>query len=71
MQSVVMLSVIYDECLKQVHYAECYYADCRYAECRYTKCRYAECRGTPKTLSRDLHSSLSSHTNSAEEKKFF
>jgi hypothetical protein len=29
-----MLSVNYDECRKQAHYAECCYADCRYAKCR-------------------------------------
>jgi hypothetical protein len=36
-----MLNVIYDECRKQTHYAEC-----RDAECRYPECRYAECRST-------------------------
>ncbi len=35
-----MLSVVYTECRKQTHYAQCHYA-----ECRYTECRYAECRG--------------------------
>jgi hypothetical protein len=35
-----MRSVIYTECRKQAHYAEC-----RYAECHYVECRYAECRG--------------------------
>jgi hypothetical protein len=29
-----MLRIIYVECLKQAHYAECRYAECRYAECR-------------------------------------
>jgi hypothetical protein len=29
-----MLSVIYAECRKQAHYAECHYTECRYAECR-------------------------------------
>ncbi len=29
-----MLSVVYIECHKQTHYAECRYAECRYAECR-------------------------------------
>ncbi len=29
-----MLSVIYAECRKKAHYAECHYAECRYAECR-------------------------------------
>ncbi len=29
-----MLRVIYGECRKQAHYAECHYAECRYAECR-------------------------------------
>ncbi len=29
-----MLSVIYAECRKQAHDAECHYAECRYAECR-------------------------------------
>jgi hypothetical protein len=32
MHSVVMMSVIYGECRKQAHYAECHYAECRYAE---------------------------------------
>ncbi len=32
--------VIYAECSKLAHYAEC-----RYAECRYAECRYAESRG--------------------------
>jgi hypothetical protein len=45
-----MLSVIYAECHKQTHcaecrYAECHYAECHYAECRYAECHYAECRG--------------------------
>ncbi len=45
-----MLSVIYAECRKKNHYAECLNAECRYAgclyvECRYTRCRSAECRG--------------------------
>ncbi len=29
----LMLGVIYAECHKQAHYAECLYAECRYAEC--------------------------------------
>jgi hypothetical protein len=29
-----LLSVIYAECLKQAHYAECHYAECCYVECR-------------------------------------
>jgi hypothetical protein len=41
MQSVVMLSVIYAECPKQAHYAECHNAECHYAECRYAECRGA------------------------------
>jgi hypothetical protein len=28
-RSVIMLSVIYAECRKQTHYAECHYAECR------------------------------------------
>jgi hypothetical protein len=28
-----MMSVVYAECHKQTHYAECRYAECRYAEC--------------------------------------
>ncbi len=28
-----LLSVIYAECRKQAHYAECHYGECRYAEC--------------------------------------
>jgi hypothetical protein len=43
--SVSMLSVIYVECRKQAHYAECHYAECHYAECHYAECHYAECRG--------------------------
>jgi hypothetical protein len=39
-----VLSVIYAECRKQAHYAECRYAECHYAECRYAECRYAEYR---------------------------
>jgi hypothetical protein len=35
-----MLSVVYAECLKQTHYAECHYAECRYA-----KCHFAEIHG--------------------------
>ncbi len=31
-----MLSVVYGECHKQAHYAECHYAEFRYAECRGT-----------------------------------
>ncbi len=38
-----MLIVVYPECRKQTHYAECRYAKCRYAECRYAKCRSAPC----------------------------
>ncbi len=37
-----MLSVIYAECHKQAHDAECYNAEFRYAECRYAECRSAE-----------------------------
>jgi hypothetical protein len=42
MQNVVclvsfMLSVIYVECRKEAHYAECRYAECRYAESRGAK----------------------------------
>jgi hypothetical protein len=38
-----MLDVIYAECRKLAHYAECLYAECRYPECRYAECHYAEC----------------------------
>ncbi len=42
-----MLSVIYTECLKLGHYAQCCYAECHYAEClklgHYAQCCYAEC----------------------------
>ncbi len=31
-----MQSVIYTDCSKQAHYAQCYYAECRYDECRGT-----------------------------------
>ncbi len=34
MQSVVMLRVVYGDCRKQAHYAECLCAECRFAECR-------------------------------------
>ncbi len=55
MLSVVMLRVIYTECLpywmsfmlsvaNKPFYDEWRYADCRYAECRYAECHYAECR---------------------------
>jgi hypothetical protein len=39
-----MLNVIYAECSKQTHYAECRYAECHYAEYRYAECRHAEYR---------------------------
>jgi hypothetical protein len=39
-----MLSVIYVECGKQAHCAECH------VEYRYPECRYPECRGSIKTL---------------------
>ncbi len=29
-----LLRVIYAECRKQAHYAECHYTECRYAKCR-------------------------------------
>ncbi len=38
MLNVVMLIVVYPECRKQTHYAECRYAECRYAECRSAPC---------------------------------
>jgi hypothetical protein len=41
MLSVIMLNVIYAECLKYALYAECHYAECRYTECRYADCRSA------------------------------
>ncbi len=34
MLSVVVLNVIYAECLKCALYAQCHYAECCYAECR-------------------------------------
>jgi hypothetical protein len=40
---LLMLSVIYAECHKYAHYAECHYAECCYAECHYAECHYAEC----------------------------
>jgi hypothetical protein len=40
---LLILSVIYAECHKYAHYAQCHYAECRYAECHYAECRYAEC----------------------------
>jgi hypothetical protein len=43
-----MLSVIYAECCKRVHNAQCHYAECHYAECHYAECHYAECRGAAK-----------------------
>jgi hypothetical protein len=47
--SVVMLSVIYAECRKEAHYAQCHYAECRkeahYAEGHYPQCHYAVCGG--------------------------
>jgi hypothetical protein len=38
-----MLNVIYAECRKHAHYAECLYAVCHYTECLYAECHYAEC----------------------------
>jgi len=38
MLSLVLLNVVYAECLKR-----CLNAECRYAECCYAECRYAEC----------------------------
>jgi hypothetical protein len=40
-----MLSVIYAECRKKVHYAEC----------RYVESRYGECRGAQLTIIRNHH----------------
>jgi hypothetical protein len=40
MQNIVMMSVDYDECHIQAHFAESHNAECHYA-----KCRSAECRG--------------------------
>ncbi len=34
MLSAFKLRVIYAECRKEAHYAECCYAECRHAECR-------------------------------------
>ncbi len=36
-----VLPVVYAECHKLVHYAECHYAECHYGECYYTQCRGA------------------------------
>jgi len=33
-----MLSVVYAECLKNAHYAECRYVESRYAEGLYAEC---------------------------------
>ncbi len=49
MRSVVMLRVIYAECRKQTHYAECHYAECRYVDCRYAECRGPCWKGLPGT----------------------
>ncbi len=46
MTNVILLRIVYAECLTKVRYAECRYAECSYAECSYAECRYAECRGT-------------------------
>ncbi len=48
-----MLSVIYDECRKQAHYAQCHYG-----KCCYTECRYAKGRCHVKLTKSDKHSSL-------------
>jgi hypothetical protein len=32
--SVARLSVLYAQCRKQTHNAECHYGECRYADCR-------------------------------------
>jgi hypothetical protein len=45
MLSIITLSIIYAECRKQAHNAECRCAECRYAGCRYADCRYADCHG--------------------------
>jgi hypothetical protein len=42
MQSVVILRVVYGECRKQAHYAECHYAECRFPERRCAECRGAK-----------------------------
>jgi hypothetical protein len=33
----IVLNVIYAECCKHAHYAQCLYAECRYAKCRGAK----------------------------------
>jgi hypothetical protein len=53
--SFMLNVVVYGECRKQTHdaechyaeccYAECHYAECCYVECHYAECHYAECRG--------------------------
>jgi hypothetical protein len=45
MLSVVMLNVVYAECLQCALYAEYHYA-----ECHYTQCRYAACHGAQNVL---------------------
>jgi hypothetical protein len=52
MLSVVMLDVVYAECLECALNAVCLecalYAECHYVKCRYAECRYAERRGAIK-----------------------
>jgi hypothetical protein len=48
MQIVVMMNVVYAQCLKYALYAECHFAECRYAEGHFAECRYAECHGASK-----------------------
>ncbi len=36
-----MLSVIYAECRKETHFAECHYAENHYVECHYAMCHCA------------------------------
>ncbi len=58
--NTVMLSVVYAECRKKAHYAECCYAECCYAECCYAECCYAECRYAVYHYA-ECHSTLKSH----------
>jgi hypothetical protein len=59
-----MQSVIYAECRKQAHYAECHYAECYYAECHYAECHYDEfCGALPLdiVLPASVHAKRISH----------
>jgi hypothetical protein len=43
MPIVIILSVFYADCHKQVNYAECHNAECHNAECHKAECHNAEC----------------------------